>query len=359
MREEGVRDARILVVDDQEANVELLLSLLRREGYAHAVGVTDPREAVDRCRDLRPDLILLDLMMPHLDGFEVMARLRPMIPDDEYLPILVLTADVTLPTRQRALAAGANDFLVKPSDATEVMLRIRNLLMTRVLHRELRRHNERLEAMVAARTRELEETHVELLERLAVAAECRDDATGQHTRRVGEHAAAIAAQVGLPAGWIETIRRAAPLHDVGKIGVPDAILLKPAGLTAAEFEVIKTHTTIGGRILAGGRYELLRTAEAVARHHHERWDGTGYPHGLRGEEIPLEARVVAVADAYDSMTHDRPYRKALRARDAWEILWGGAGTQWDASLVEALSAAMGAAPPTAVLARDGDRQRSH
>jgi putative two-component system response regulator len=358
MREEGVGEARILVVDDQETNVELLRSLLRREGYTHVVGITDPREAVDRYRELQPDLILLDLMMPHLDGFEVMARLRPLIPDEEYMPILVLTADATLPTRQRALALGANDFLVKPSDATEVMLRIRNLLMTRLLHQALRRHNERLEVVVRERTRQLEETHVELLERLAVAAEFRDDATGQHTRRVGEYAAAIAAELGLPAGRVETIRRAAPLHDVGKIGVPDAILLKPASLTAEEFEVIKTHTTIGGRILAGGRHALLRMAEEVALHHHERWDGAGYPHGLRGDETPLEARIVAVADAYDSMTHDRPYRPALRAGDAWEILRGGAGTQWEGTLVEALSAALVAPDRVAAAGRDAGYQRS-
>jgi putative two-component system response regulator len=357
MREDRVREARILVVDDQQTNVELLRALLRREGYTHVVGITDSREAMARYRELQPDLILLDLMMPHLDGFEVMARLRPMIADDEYVPILVLTADVTLSTRQRALALGANDFLVKPSDATEVALRIRNLLTTRLLHRALRRHNDRLEAAVQERTRQLEEAHVEMLERLAVATEFRDDATGQHTRRVGEYAAAIAARLGLPAGRVETIRRAAPLHDVGKIGVPDAILLKPASLTSEEFEAIKTHTIIGGRILAGGRYALLRTAEEVALHHHERWDGAGYPHGLRGNETPLEARIVAVADAYDSMMHDRPYRRALRPPDVWEILWGGAGRQWERALVEALSATVGA-PESAAAGRDAAPPRS-
>ena len=225
---EATRDARILIVDDQETNVELLTSLLELEGYHDLKATIDPRHAVSLYAEFLPDLILLDLMMPHLDGFQVMELLQPMIPEGMFLPILVLTADSTLPTRRKALALGAHDFLVKPFDATEVALRIRNLLMIRSLHLELKGQNDVLDQRVRERTRELEETHIEVLERLALAAEYRDDDTGQHTRRVGENAARLAEALGLPEGRVALIRRAAPLHDVGKIGIPDVILLSRA-----------------------------------------------------------------------------------------------------------------------------------
>ncbi|MDR7486057.1 MAG: response regulator [Armatimonadota bacterium] len=338
MQGEIRRRARILIVDDQEANVRLLESLLKQAGYVHLEGLTDPRRVEDVYAEFRPDLILLDLMMPHRDGFQVMHALQGLISPTTYLPILVLTADVTLPTRQKALAAGAKDFLVKPSDATEVLLRIENLLETRSLHLQLQDQNRTLEGKVAERTRQLEEAHIEVLERLALAAEYRDDDTGQHTRRVGATCAEVARILGLPDDLIEFLRRAAPLHDVGKIGIPDAILLKPGRLTPQEFEVVKAHTTIGARILSGGRFPLLQLAEEIAHDHHERWDGTGYPRGLAGKEIPIEARIVAVADAFDAMGNDRPYRRALSPDETWEVLWEGAGAQWDVEVVEALAA---------------------
>ena len=331
-----IHQARILVIDDQEANVQLLEGLLHAHGYTNVKSATDSRQAIDQYAEFRPDLLLLDLMMPHLDGFQVMERLKPMIADGDYFPILVLTADMTLPTRQRALASGARDFLVKPSDATEFMLRVRNLLETRLLHLKLQEYNRTLEQRVRERTQELEDMHLEVLERLALAAEFRDDDTGQHTRRVGESAAHLALELGLAGAQVELIGRAAPLHDVGKIGIPDAILLRPDRLTPPEFEVMKTHTTIGARMLSGGRFALLRLAETIALSHHEHWDGTGYPQGLAGEEIPIEARIVAVADAFDAMTNDRPYRQALTRKEAWVILWAGAARQWDKTVLEAL-----------------------
>jgi putative two-component system response regulator len=342
--------ARILVIDDQEANVQFLEGLLDVHGYTNVRSATDSRQAVDQYAEFRPDLLLLDLMMPHLDGFQVMERLKPLIADGDYSPILVLTADMTLPTRQRALAGGAKDFLVKPSDATELMLRVRNLLETRLLHRRLQEHSRTLEQRVRERTQELESAHLEVLDRLALAAEFRDDDTGQHTRRVGESSAHLAFELGLDAARVELIRRAAPLHDVGKIGVPDAILLRSNRLTPAEFEVMKTHTTIGARILSGGRFALLRLAETIALSHHEHCDGTGYSQGLAGEAIPIEARIVAVADAFDAMTNDRPYRQALTPKETWETLRAGAARQWDGTVLEALEAVhrrVGAAPAVA------------
>jgi putative two-component system response regulator len=342
MLDDAIRNARILIVDDQEANVFLLEALLQRSGYTGLKSTTDPRQALPLFSEFQPDLILLDLMMPHLDGFQVMDLLAPLIPEGAYLPILVLTADAAMPVRQKALAAGARDFLTKPFDATEALLRIKNLLHARVLHRELQQTNLALEDRVRERTRELEESHIELLERLALAAEFRDDETGQHTRRVGDLAARVAGRMGFAAPRVELIGRAAPLHDVGKIGVPDQILLKPGRLEPDEFEIMKTHTTIGARILSGGRFPLLQLAEAIALSHHERWDGAGYPQGLKGEETPTEARIVAAADAFDAMGHERTYRAALTPEEVWEVLWEGAGRQWDEQVVEALDAVVSA-----------------
>lgn len=337
VRDETLKTARILIVDDQEANVRLLERILQHAGYTNLQSTTSARQVLPLYNNTPPDLILLDLRMPHLDGFGVMRQLEPQILPGTYLPILVLTADITAEAKQQALGNGAKDFLTKPFDPTEVLLRIRNLLETRFLHLQLQNQNQILEVKVRERTRELEEARIEILERLARAAEYRDDDTGQHTQRVGRTSALLARTLGLPDAQVELIRRAAPLHDVGKIGIPDRILLKPEKLGPAEFEVMKTHTTIGAAILSGSRFPLLQLAEKIALTHHERWDGGGFPQGLRGEEIPIEARIVAVADAFDAMIFDRPYRKALSIEEAWEILWDGAGTQWDEHVVEALA----------------------
>ncbi|MDQ7849897.1 MAG: response regulator [Armatimonadota bacterium] len=345
MPDQSRKDAVILVVDDEETNVLLLRRLLEQAGYSGVVSTTDPRQVLPLHQALSPDLILLDLHMPYLDGFAVLERLRPHIPSGDYLPVVVLTADITAQAKRRALAAGAKDFLTKPFDATEVLLRVHNLLETRRLHRQLQEHNRLLEERVRERTRELEEARLEILERLALAAEYRDDATGQHTRRVGQTAALLARALGLPQDQVELIGRAAPLHDIGKIGVPDGILLKPGPLTVEEFEMMKAHTVIGARILSGSRFPLLQLAEEIALTHHERWDGLGYPRGLRGEQIPLAGRIVAVADAFDAMTSGRPYRSSLSQEEVWALLWAGAGTQWEERLVRAFATVMSAQRP--------------
>jgi putative two-component system response regulator len=328
--------ARILVVDDQESNVQLLERLLRLKGYEQIESITDSRLTVERFLATRPDLILLDLRMPHLSGLEVLEELQPLIGVEEYLPILILTADTAPETRQTALSMGAKDFLNKPFDAVEVLLRIRNLLETRLLYLQLRDQNAVLDRKVRERTRELEEAQTEILSRLALAAEYRDDQTGEHTRRVGHIAALLARALGLSEAEVELIRSAAPLHDIGKIGIPDAVLLKPGRLTAAEYEVMKSHTEIGARILSGSRFPLMRLAQEIARSHHEYWDGSGY-YGLIGERIPLASRIVTVADAFDALTHDRPYRMGRTIRAAIEELRREAGRQFDAQIVEALS----------------------
>ncbi|MDQ3309957.1 MAG: response regulator, partial [Gemmatimonadota bacterium] len=237
--------ASILVVDDEPANVRLLERVVRGAGYANLTSTTDPGEVSRLCDEAEPDLILLDLNMPGMDGFGVMDGLAGRIAATGYLPILVITSDTTPETRQRALAHGARDFVAKPFDFVEVLLRIRNLLETRLLHQRLRYKNEELEQRVRERTAELESAQAEILQRLALAAEYRDDETNRHAGRVGEIAARVAEALQLPSSEVAMIRRVAPLHDVGKIGTPDAILLKPGRLTPEEFDLTKTHTLVG------------------------------------------------------------------------------------------------------------------
>ncbi len=338
MHEQTIRDARILIIDDDEANVRLLRGILKRAGTGSSPKSTgDPSNVVACYIEFRPDLIVLNLQIPNRTGVSVLEELRPLIPEGTYLPILVIARDATPEAKQQALAAGAKDFLSTPFDAIEVIQRIGNLLETRYLHQVLQSHTSAIEAKVRDRVREDDGAQVQILQRMAAMAEYRDDLEGMHTHRVGEISALLAWALGLPEAEAELIRRAAPLHDVGKIAIPEKILLKPTGLTREEFEEMKTHTVIGARILSGSKIPVLQMAEEIALTHHENWDGTGYPLHLRGKRIPLVGRIVAVADAYDAFTHDRPYRKALDPREVWEIMWEGAGTQWDEAVLEAFS----------------------
>src|SRR5215210_4227864 len=238
------KNARILIVDDEPLNVDLLRRLLERAGFARIESTNDSREAAELYVQFRPDLILLDLHMPHRSGLEVMDELNQ-IAEASYLPILMLTGDDTPEAKRDALSRGAKDFLNKPFNSDEVLLRIGTLLETRFLYLQIQSQNQMLEAKVRDRTRELEAAQVEILERLGRAAEFRDDNTGQHTERVGQMAALLAQELGLADTQVALIRRAAPLHDIGKIGIPDAVLLKLGKLTDAEFALVKTHTTIG------------------------------------------------------------------------------------------------------------------
>lgn len=326
-------DASIMIVDDQEVNLGLLQLILSSAGFNNVRTLSDPREAPHLYDECEPDLILLDLHMPHLDGIQVMEQLASRT-SGNYVPVVILTGDSTSEAKQRALSMGAKDFLTKPIDRTETLLRIRNLLETRMLYSQLRRNNAVLEEAVRERTRELEDTQSEILERLARAAEYRDDATGQHAQRVGDLSALIARQLGLPASDVELIRRAALLHDVGKIGIPDHILLKRGRFTAEEREQMAAHTVIGARIVAGSRTRLLQLAEQVARSHHQHWDG-GHDGGPAGDEIPLAGRIVAVADVFDALTHVRPYKEAWPVEEAIEEITNQRGRQFDPRIVDA------------------------
>ncbi len=325
------------MVDDEESNLLLVRRILERDGYTGVVVTADPSRVPGMFVELQPDLVLLDLHMPGMDGFELMDRLGPLTGHGSGVPFLVLTADGTDETRRRALSVGARDFLTKPLDRIELLLRVRNLLQVKQLQDRLRDQNADLEETVAERTRDLDQSRLEVLERLALAAEYRDDDTQEHAWRIGRICALVALALGLPDQEAQLIGRAAPLHDVGKIGIPDAILLKPGRLTGEEFEVIKTHTTIGAEILAGSRSPLLRLAERIALTHHERWDGGGYPSGLGGEEIPIAGRIVAVADVFDALTHERPYKQAWPVEKAVDEILSQAGRQFDPCVVDAFS----------------------
>ena len=327
------KNARILIVDDEPANVDLLRRVLERAGFTRIESTNDSREVVELYVRFRPDLILLDLHMPHRDGLEVMDELNQ-IAEASYLPILMLTGDDTQEAKRDALSRGAKDFLNKPFSKDEVLLRIGTLLETRFLYLQIQSQNQMLEAKVRDRTRELEAAQIETIERLARAAEFRDDNTGQHTARVGQMAALLARQIGMPDAQVALIRRAAPLHDVGKIGVPDSVLLKLGKLTPQEFEIVKTHTTIGARILSGSRFTILRLAEEIAFNHHERWDGNGYA-GVAGSAIPLAGRIVAVADVFDALTQKRPYKAAWPVAEAMAEIDRQRGRQFDPALVDA------------------------
>lgn len=329
-------EGRILVVDNDEAVVRALQRLFRRAGYAEPIGVTDPRQTREVIAAEHPDLLILDLVMPQMDGFTVMGQVTADLEPGEYFPILVLTGDDDPLIRQRALAAGAKDFLGKPFDPAEAEARVRNLLQTRFLTDNLARERDSLEDRVRERTAELADTRAELLHRLARAGEYRDDITGRHAERVGLLSAALAAEMGMDAREVDLIRRTAPLHDIGKIGVPDAILNKPGRLTPTEFELMKEHTVIGARILGGSTSRLLAVARDIALCHHERWDGKGYPEGRSKEAIPIQARIVAVADTFDALSHTRPYKEAVPPADCVAEVIRCSGTHYDPAVVAAL-----------------------
>jgi putative two-component system response regulator len=336
-RLEDVSQAAILIIDDDEWILRLLRTVLERAGYSRVQVTSDPTAVGEMVADVRPDLVLLDLHMPGVDGFELLELIGRLAGNGAKVPVLMLTADDCDQTKRRALAVGARDFLTKPFDQAELLLRVRNLLEVQHDQARLSEHNLALELEVAKRTSELELAQLEVLDRLALAAEFRDDATQQHARRIGHSCGLIARSIGLDDNDVVQIQRAAQLHDIGKIGIPDAILLKPGRLTAAEFAQVKQHTIIGAQILSGSHGPLLRLAEDIALTHHERWDGCGYPRRLEKTQIPLHGRIVAIADAFDALAHERPYKQAWPLPEALGQIADGSGREFDPALVNAFS----------------------
>lgn len=345
----ALTDMRLLVVDSDGANLERLEELLARDGYTEMITIDDPERVPTLCATWEPDLLLLDLQMPNDSGFEVMAALRDRVLGPDSLPVLVITAATESDARNRALSTGARDFVSKPIDRIELLLRVSNLLQTRQLQRQLADRDAALDAAAHDRTRhleqaledvrtrsvELEQARLESLRLLASVAEYHDDDTYQHTQRVGLSAAMIAGALGLPEQFIAMIRDAAALHDLGKIGISRRVLVKPGALTPIERQNMMRHVEIGARILSSARSPALRLAAEIALTHHERWDGQGYPAGLAGEQIPISGRIAAVADVFDALTHDRPYKRGWDVGRALDEIKRNAGTQFDPAVVAA------------------------
>ncbi|WP_423678814.1 HD domain-containing phosphohydrolase [Undibacterium sp. WLHG33] len=330
-------EMNVLVLDDAQINVTLLCLLLKKIDKCKSVSFSEPEAALAWCTSNVPDLIMVDYMMPDMNGIEFIRRFRELDGCHD-IPVLMITANNELELRYQALDAGVNDFLIKPIDKIEFLARTRNMLALRKSQRFLEDKAIWLDESVKKATAEILERERETIFRLSKAAESRDPETGAHIVRMANYSKIIAEQLGLSAADQQLILETAPMHDVGKVGIPDSILLKPGKLTADEFSVMKQHTRLGYEILAGSSSNLLTAGAEIALAHHEKFDGSGYPNGLAGENIPLFARIVAVADVFDALTSERPYKKAWGNEQALAHLREGAGKHFDPLCVDAFFA---------------------
>lgn len=327
----------VLIIDDSEINLTLIKAMVTKLGECDPVLFDNPLRALDWCRENVPDLVIVDYMMPDMDGLKFIGAFRALHGRDE-VPILMVTANDQKDVRYEALLGGANDFLIKPIDRVEFSARVRNMLSLRTGQKYLADRAQHLAVLVDERTREIRDREKELIFRISRAAEFRDPETGAHIQRMAHFSQAIAIGLGLDAGAQQLILEAAPMHDVGKIGIPDYILLKPGKLTHEEFEVMKGHSRLGYELLKDSASEIMQAGAQVALTHHEKFDGTGYPRGLKGGEIPIFGRIVAVADVFDALTSERPYKKAWPLEDACRFLEDGRGKHFDPLCVEAFLA---------------------
>ena len=325
-------DAKILVVDDEEHNLRLAKQVLTMAGYNDVKTLQDSRQAVDAIVRDGPDLVLLDVHMPHMDGHEVLEKVAKRLPADAFVPILMCTSDNSVDSRQRALKLGANDFIVKPYDQTELLLRVRNFLRMRLLHLSVQQANATLEHRVQVRTHELVEARGEAFFCLTRALEFRGDSLGGRSKRVASLSERIARAMGIEDAEVEMIGLIAPLHDLGKIGLPDALLMKAGSYSDAEEAELRRHTKFGEAIIGSCNSPILRELRLLATHHHEKWDGTGYPNGMREDEIPIPSRIVAVADMYDGLTTGKAAKPRAEAKAEVAKL---SGSSFDPAVIEA------------------------
>lgn len=354
-RKKDTRSSKIMIVDDEELVIRVVQRFLGSEGYSNFITIVDPRQALNMMRVEQPDVVLLDVNMPHVTGLEILKE-RQFIKSLRATPFIILSASSDAETKQLALELGATDFLAKPVDKSDLTLRVQNSLIVKRHFDNLSNHAEELERQVRMRTRQLEKSREQVIRVLARAAEFRDNETGEHVIRVGAYCEVIAEQLGMPENYCKQIGLAAQLHDVGKIAIPDAVLLNPNKLSRDEFEVMKRHCELGCQIMKPMADEemhmikdqdpsssvvddadspLLNMASVIARTHHEKWDGTGYPNGLKGDQIPLEGRITCVADVYDALCSDRPYKVAFPVKKSLEIMLSERGTRFDPTVLDA------------------------
>jgi len=325
-----------MILDADEANRCFLKEVLNQEGYSAVSSFTDPIAALEEMQVVRPDLLLLDLLLPSISGLDVLRKMRMFLQQDEFIPVIVLASDESRNIWQNAFDLGATDVISKPCDRAEFVRRAENCVKTKRLYQQVEIQNLELKVQVELRTRELHVAWKEVLDRLIVATTYRDEPTGKHVERVGDLTELIARELGFNATKAQELGLAARLHDVGKISIPDSILLKPGSLSYEEMEVMKSHTTVGGQILSGVQSSLLQAAQVIALTHHEKWDGTGYPRRLREDEIPISGRICAAADVYDSLTSKRCYREAWTTKQTLYEIESNSGSHFDPDVVNAL-----------------------
>ena len=320
---------RIVFVDDNVTNLKVYSHLARQLAVPVDVETYSvSAEGLARCEHAEPDLIVLDYRMPEPDGLEFIRRYRFMRPNSD-TPIIMLTADQDREVRHQALALGASDFLSKPADPVEFLSRVRNLLTLRERGQRLANHAALLAEEVKQATRDIVERERDTTTRLMRAMEYRDNDTGMHIVRMGQYAHMLAQVMGLPEAEQELLLHATPMHDIGKVSTPDNVLLKPGKLDPNEWVVMKDHARAGYDILAGSSSKVLQMAAEIAHYHHEKWDGSGYPDGLSGKDIPLSARICAVSDVFDALMSDRPYKRAWRFEDAMGLIQRESGKHFD------------------------------
>lgn len=316
--------ATILIVDDTPENIDVLSGILRL-GYKVKAALSGEKALRIATSDPRPDMILLDIMMPGMDGYEVCRQLKAN-PATAHIPVIFITAKCEVEDERKGLELGAVDYITKPISPPIVEIRVRTHLALYDQRRELER-------LVRQRTAELLATRMEIIHRLGRAAEFKDNETGLHVIRMSHYTRLMAVALNISEEWTELVFNAAPMHDIGKIGIPDRVLLKPGKLDEDEWEVMRRHPQMGADIIGAHDSDLLKLSREIALTHHEKWNGTGYPHGLKGEEIPLAGRIVAIADVFDALTSDRPYKKAWSISEALAVLDKDAGTHFDPKLV--------------------------
>jgi putative two-component system response regulator len=334
MFRDQIHETNILVIDDQQMNLDLVRDLLDVEGFRHVHTTKDPLQLSLLLNQLDIDLVLLDINMPILDGFACLALIKQHFTVDSVPPVIMLTAQNDQDNRVKALRGGASDYVMKPFNRYELLKRIEIQLENWLMKKMLRQQNKMLEKKVWERTKALEDAHHEIIYRLGRAAEYRDNETGNHVKRVSFYSEKIALKAGLGKNKAHMIRIASPMHDVGKIGISDEIMLKPGKLSDDEYFEMQRHVEIGAEILEGHDSEVLRIAYEIALTHHEKYNGKGYPKGLMGEDIPISGRIVAIADVFDALTSERPYKKAWSVEKAVHLIESEKGEHFDPYLVE-------------------------